>query len=300
MKNIRQSKSASLLLILFIYIIAFTIGILTFSLISELDFVLRLFILDIAATVIVYLYGVVLHNSSVYDPYWSVAPLIIIIVAIVSSQAFSTISIILLCTVTFWSIRLTSNWVYTFDNLNWQDWRYTKYKNQSKKMWQFVNFFGINLMPTLIVFCAMFPIFYGLTGTPTIFTYLAALLAVAATLLELVSDSTMHNFKKDPDNKGKVCQTGLYRYSRHPNYLGEITFWWAIYLIVLSIDIGLWWTGIGALINTALFVFISIPLMEKRQIIRRPEYKQYIETTSMLLLLPPKEASVQHSVNTGE
>lgn len=294
MEKIKQNKIASLLIILLIYIVAVLAAVLTFLFIDIKEFIFRLLVADIVATAVVYLFGVIAKNSSVYDPYWSVAPPILLIVSIIYFQAVNTVSFILLTVVIVWSIRLTANWVYTFNNLKWQDWRYTKYKNETGKLWQFTNFFGINLMPTLIVFSALASAIYCLNAEAnvTLFTYLAALLCLTATLIELVSDTTMHRFRKDESNKNNVCQVGLYKYSRHPNYLGEITFWWGIYFIALSVDINLWWTGFGALINTALFVFISIPLMEKRQIQRRPEYKQYIETTSMLLLLPPKNDNV--------
>lgn len=299
MEKIKQNKLASLLIILLIYIVAVLAAVLTFLFVNINEFIFRLLVADIVATAVVYLFGVIIKNSSVYDPYWSVAPPILLIVSIIHFQAVNTVSFMLLTVVIVWSIRLTANWVYTFDNLEWQDWRYTKYKNETGKLWQFANFFGINLMPTLIVFSALASAIYCLNAEAnvTLFTYLAALLCLTATLIELVSDTTMHRFRKDSSNKNKVCQVGLYKYSRHPNYLGEITFWWGIYFIALSVDINLWWTGFGALINTALFVFISIPLMEKRQIQRRPEYKQYIETTSMLLLLPPKNDNITEVIS---
>jgi steroid 5-alpha reductase family enzyme len=70
---------------------------------------------------------------------------------------------------------------------------------------------------------------------------------------------------------------------RHPNYLGEIMLWWLVYFMLISLDITYWWTFIGALANTLMFVFISIPLMEQRQMVQKPAYRDYVNSTPKLL-----------------
>jgi len=191
---------------------------------------------------------------------------------------------ICLTVVLIWGTRLTCNWIYTFNNLNWQDWRYLKYKNNNPKLWQLINFFGINLMPTLIVFCAFLPIVYilKLNYSVNLFTVLAAFTALISPLLQLLADTTMHKFRKKGNNT--VCRIGLWKYSRHPNYLGEIMFWWSIYFIILSVNVNLWYLFFGALINNLLFIFISIPMMENRQLSKRPDYEEYQKTTNKLLI----------------
>jgi steroid 5-alpha reductase family enzyme len=67
---------------------------------------------------------------------------------------------------------------------------------------------------------------------------------------------------------------GLWAYSRHPNYFGEVMFWWGLFLFGLAADLGYWWTIIGPILITFLFAFISIPLMEKRSLERRPGYRE--------------------------
>ncbi|MDD5017054.1 MAG: DUF1295 domain-containing protein, partial [Eubacteriales bacterium] len=80
--------------------------------------------------------------------------------------------------------------------------------------------------------------------------------------------------------------SGLWRYSRHPNYLGEVLFWWGVWVIQMSVLPALWWTIFAPTAMTLLFLFISIPMMEKRLLASKEGYAAYKKSTSMLLLLP--------------
>lgn len=282
-EKIKQSRIASFVVIFIIYLIATAIGFFVFSLRKDGEDILFLLWADIAATVIVWLFGVLFKNSSIYDPYWSVAPIVMLTALAYHYCIFSVPAILLLLAVWLWGIRLTANWAYTFSNMNHQDWRYTRFKEKYPRYWQIINFGGINFMPTIVVFLAMLPAFYllKLDVEATIFSYLAYIICVLAAVLQLISDLQMHSFRKR--YKGKVCNVGLWKYSRHPNYLGEILFWWGVYFITLSVAPQYWWTGIGALANTLLFAFISIPLMEKRQLLNKPEYAEYMGKTAVLI-----------------
>ena len=106
-------------------------------------------------------------------------------------------------------------------------------------------------------------------------------------LFEAVGDYQLLQFKKDPANKGKIMKYGLWRYTRHPNYFGEVTLWWGIFLICLAVP-GSLWTIIGPLTITWLILKVSgTPLLEKRYV-DNPEYAEYIKGTSSFFPLPPK------------
>jgi steroid 5-alpha reductase family enzyme len=297
MKTFKESKILSLFIVLLIYIIAFYLGIIVFNYFDNFSVVIRILLCEITATIIVYAFGVLLNNSSVYDPYWSVAPAILILILINFYKNYSLLAMLCVIVVFLWSVRLTSNWIYTFSNLNWQDWRYLKYKKQNPKLWQFINFFGINLMPTLIVFCAFSPMIFVLKSNYNVnlFTFLALLLSIFSPILQLIADITMHKFRKNC--KDSVCCKGVWKYSRHPNYLGEILFWWSIYFIAISVNLSYWWMFFGAFFNNMLFVFISIPIMEKRQLSKRPQYEDYIKTTNKLFFLSIKNREKQTGIN---
>lgn len=289
-EKIKKSAVASYLLIFLMYVVATWVGLLVFSLNKNEQDILFLFLADVAATVVIWLFGVWFSNSSIYDPYWSVAPPIILTFLAYYYGVFSLPAILLLVAIWFWAIRLTGNWAYTFPNLTHQDWRYTQLRAENPGKWQMVNFMGIHFLPTCVVFAAMVPAFYLLRieATANIGTYLAFALCLFAALLQLVSDIQMHRFRKQ--KKGKICNEGLWKYSRHPNYLGEVLLWWGIYFILISVAPQYWWTVFGPLTNNLLFLFVSIPMMEKRQLNSKPEYVEYAEMTNRLLLLPRKRS----------
>lgn len=281
--KIFQSKSIGLIIITIIYILATIIGVITYNSIDCNNKLLSLFIADVVATLVVWLFGVIFNNSSIYDPYWSVAPPLLLTFFAIEASSFGTPVRLTLLIVWLWAIRLTGNWAYTFPNLSKQDWRYDKYKGDFPKLWHLVNLFGINLMPTLIVFLAVIPAIELIDLNPisyNIFTILGILISLVAVALELVADRQAHSFRKE--NRGKVCNIGLWKSSRHPNYLGEILFWWGLFIIYISVAPGEWLTAIGAVANTLLFIFVSIPLMEKRQLATKPAYAEYRRNTRML------------------
>jgi steroid 5-alpha reductase family enzyme len=120
-------------------------------------------------------------------------------------------------------------------------------------------------------------------------TFFGAALILIGTLLEYFADNQMHQFRKTNTDCDKVNNYGLWHYSRHPNYFGEITVWFGVYLYMLVLAPAYWYTVVGALSITALFNFVSIPMMEKRQKARRPAYNEYVETTARLIFRAPKD-----------
>ena len=292
-EKLKSSRWASFVVITLIYIVAAVLGIWTFAALKDSHFLLRLFAADFAATVFVWLWGVIFSNSSVYDPYWSVAPPLMLSGYAIYCGASSWPVVLMLIAVWYWAIRLTGNWAYTFPDLNKQDWRYDMYKEKFPRLWHVVNVTGINLMPTIVVFLAMIPGFLLIEQTASSFlqsnlwTWLGFIVCIGAATLQLVSDTQAHRFRKA--HRGEVCTVGLWSRSRHPNYLGEILMWWGVYMVYLTVGPGCQsWSeillpAIGALANTCLFVFISIPMMEKRQITNKPGYAAYRKNVRMLI-----------------
>lgn len=252
---------------------------------------LSLLIADLAATLFIYLTSLVLNNASVYDPYWSVQPPIILGLTLFLLSNMTLGAILLVGAVSFWGARLSINWMITFDGLHRQDWRYDQLKQQSKKLFPLVNLFGIQLMPTLIVYACLLPGFYYILrgGGINALTILGLLLILCGAILETVADRQMQVFRKQRANRSCLLRSGLWRHSRHPNYLGEIIVWWGVYLVMLSTQPGLWYLALGALANTCLFLFISIPLSEKHLATYKAGYDDYLKETRLLLPIPRRK-----------
>ena len=150
MKRLKKNRAASFVAVALVYIIATVVGIAVYKML-DLPWWLSLLIADVAATVVTFIFSVIFGNASVYDPYWSVQP-IVILLAFFIGKPFNFIRLLLLIIVSIWGIRLTANWAYTFKNLKHQDWRYTMFKEKTKKLYPLVNLFGIHLFPTIVVY----------------------------------------------------------------------------------------------------------------------------------------------------
>jgi steroid 5-alpha reductase family enzyme len=280
-----KNRTVSFLIILAVYALAIFTAVIVFKLSSGMHLLMSTFLADIAATLVVWVSGVVFSNSSIYDPYWSVAPLVILLYWVISSEiSLTAVNILFIAAAAIWGIRLTLNWAIRWKGLYHQDWRYTMFKKNSPRLWFFTNLVGINLMPTIIVFLALIPAYFGVVQQAELnfFSALSFSVCMAAVLIESVSDRQMDGFKRDRENKNKYIDRGLWRYSRHPNYFGEILFWWGIWLMQISVAPNIWVTVAGPVMVTLLFVFISIPLMEKHMVSSRPVYMEYCQKVPML------------------
>jgi len=296
---LQKNRAIGFAVILLIYLVAGLLGVMVYGAISMLNNVfLQVLLADIAATVFVYLMGVILQNASTYDPYWSVAPIVILPLLMLVSQSFSLPVLLLVGVITFWGLRLTFNWAGTFTNLSEQDWRYDMLKAKFGKLFQLISFLGINLFPTLVVFGVICPaIAVILNAAPlghlslNLLTVLGLLMSLSAVVIELVTDRQLHEFRSTNMQKGRIIDVGLWKYSRHPNYFGEILMWWGVYVVLISLFPNLWLFGIGAFVNNLMFMFISIPMAEKRLALTKKNFPEYQRTTSVLIPWPRRKLS---------
>ena len=291
----KSEKVIGVIVNVIIYAIAFAAAYAPYyyALAAGLHFTIAMLFYTLAATFIVYLFCLILRNTSIYDPYWSVAPLVMIIMHMVTFNYFSANAIVFAVLVFLYAFRLTRNWFLTYSGINpkYEDWRYQKYRN-SLPWWQFqfVNFFGLIFFPTFVVYVCLVPglYFVSIPGfNPLAIIGFAFMLG--GPLLELIADYQVHKFIRESNDHSKVCNYGLWNYSRHPNYLGELMFWFGIMLTFMVTMYEKWYLGIGFIVMLLLFTCISIPLMEKHNIEKRPAYIEYKKHTSMLFVLPRRK-----------
>jgi steroid 5-alpha reductase family enzyme len=246
--------------------------------------VTRAFVADLAATAVVFGLSMLLANSSLYDPYWSVAPPAIaagwVAAGSVPFEHGATArQVVVLVLVFLWAVRLTGNWSIGWHGLMQEDWRYVHLRETRGPLpWWLVSLTGVQLVPTLIVFLGLLPLWPALGAPRHRFNWLdvvAAVVTAAAIVIETVADNQLRAFARDPANRGRTIDVGLWSRSRHPNYFGEITFWWGLWLFGLAADPSWWWTVVGPVAMVALFLTASIPMMETRSLERRPSYADY-------------------------
>ncbi len=247
---------------------------------------------DLAGTLVVFGFSRAFDNSSFYDPYWSVAPLMIA-PALAFHHAAPGVPwgrpLLVVALIYVWGLRLTWNWIRSWRGLSHEDWRYVDLRQKTGRAYWLVSLLGLHLLPTAWVFAGCLPLWPALsTGTAPIGPLDALALAVTAgsVAVEAIADEQLWAFRLANPGSGRIFDGGLWAYSRHPNYVGEIGFWWGLFLFGLAADGDAVWTVIGPLGITALFVFISVPMIDRRSLARRPGYAAHMQKVPALLPWP--------------
>ena len=249
---------------------------------------------DLAATIVVFGFSFAFGNSSFYDPYWSVAPPAIGLAfafAAGPGAALPARQALVLVLVALWALRLTWNWARGWSGLAHEDWRYVDMREGSGKLYWLVSLVAIHLFPTLIVFLGCLPLWPALAeGARPLgaLDALGAAFALGGTALELVADNQLRRFRLASPAPGSTLESGLWAWARHPNYLGEILFWIGLATFGLAAAGFRWWAWLGGLAMLAMFRFVSLPMIEKRMLARRPGYAERQRRVSLLIPWPPK------------
>jgi steroid 5-alpha reductase family enzyme len=246
---------------------------------------------DIAATIVVFAFSVLLGNSSYYDPYWSVAPAFIALYFVYPLQVANPENIlhwIILLLVCIWGGRLTYNWVKRWRGIEDEDWRYVDFRNNYGTLYWPISFFGIHLLPTVFVFLGCLPLYPALTNTLAqrnigTLDIIAIFVTALAIWYEMTADRQLRTFLQTRKNNTQLLKSGLWAYSRHPNYFGEVLFWWGIYVFGIAADSAYYWTIIGPAAITALFFFVSIPMINKRMLRTKLGYEEEIKNRSGII-----------------
>lgn len=232
---------------------------------------------DLAATAAVFAFSLAFRNSSLYDPYWSVAPLPMVgyLVAIAPPAVPVTRQVLVVALVVLWGVRLTWNWARGWPGLHHEDWRYVNIRGWSGRYYWLASLVTIHLMPTAWVFGGLLSAWVALSVGERPLNLLdgvAAAIVLGAIAVEAEADRQLARYKASRPPADAILESGVWRVSRHPNYFGELSFWWGLFVFALAADPGRWWVVVGPLALTGLFVFISLPLIERRMIARRPHY----------------------------
>ena len=287
----KRSKIFGLLVLLMVYLVATCIGLLVAYFIKDyFPMLITVLISDVIATIVVWFFGVLFKTASMYDPYWSVQTIIIYLTLLIYYNNFNLFTIIPLIAIGIYSIRLTLNFIIGFDSLSYVDWRYKMLAKKTGKFFQLVNLTGICIFPTLVVYSASIPLFiYSTIETYSYIDIIGSFVILLGTLLELISDIQMKKFIKTRTSRQDVINVGLWRYSRHPNYLGEVIIWFGVAFILIFNNVNYFYTIAGAMINLLMFIFISIPMEERHMKQYKTNLDKYIASTSPLLILPRRK-----------
>ncbi len=302
-ERLRRARGLGQLVSVVTYMVALVLAVLVARAVPLTHPLAGLGLATLVATVVVFAVSVAVDNSSIYDPYWSLQPAAIAGYYLWTRQGGSAARLVLVSVlVGLYAVRLTSNFFRDWPGLSKEDFRYRSFRQRFGRAYWPVSFVGIHLFPTVVVYLGCLPLFAVSRSGGAALGWLDGL-GTAVTLgaigLALVSDEQLRRFRGRPLSSGAVMRSGLWRYSRHPNYLGEIATWWGLWLFALAAGVRWWWTVAGAVAITLMFVFASVPLMERRLLASRAGYAGYRAETPMLVSWPRRKTSAGRIKGSG-
>ncbi len=260
----------------------------------ELQFYLYNLLAVVLMMVCGWLLSLIRNNVTVVDSLWGLGFVLVAWMTLLQVDGVRERQWLLTGLTTLWGLRLA---VY----LTWrnhgkgEDPRYAAWRESTGRRFWWTSLFKVFLLQALFLWVIALAIQAGQTGGQQApfgkVDLIGATIWLFGFIFESVGDWQLAKFKSDPSNKGKVMRTGLWRYTRHPNYFGESLIWWGIFVIAAA-DVGNWWTVISPIIITAVLLKMTgIPLTEKLSIQKRPGYADYIAVTSSFVPWPPKQTA---------
>lgn len=239
-----------------------------------------------ASVAVLYVAGQIVRNAGVFGPWWYVMPSVAAVWLAVGADGIDgTRRWFVPAGVLLWGVRATLGWALCWPGLGHQSWRHADlYRSGRTPRW-LVDLVVVHLVPTVIVALACLPLVAALSNTGSAFGALdvvGAVVVLAAVVLETVADEQLRRFNRTKAPSDLMAM-GLWARSRHPNYLGEIAFWWGLWIFALASSWDAVWTIIGPIEITVMFLVASIPLSERRSAATRLGWFDYVERTPVLL-----------------
>jgi steroid 5-alpha reductase family enzyme len=240
---------------------------------------------------LVWLLSLARHDASVVDPFWGLGFIVAAVSYFLFTDGFQGRRILVAVLVCLWGLRLG---IY----LAWrnrgkgEDPRYRAMRAKRPKSFWWFSYLQVFLLQALLLWIVAAPIAAAQGGAePTHFTaldFVGVAVWIVGFLFEVVGDAQLALFRRNPANKGKVLRTGLWRYTRHPNYFGEAVIWWGVWLIAAAAH-G-YWSVYGPVVLTLLLLRVSgVTLLEKSLKESKPGYAEYVSRTSAFIPWPPRK-----------
>ncbi len=241
---------------------------------------------------LLWIWSVFIKNVSIVDLFWGFGFVLVNAFYVFMSDEVNAREILILCLVSIWGLRLT--FYLAWRNIGkGEDFRYQEFRrNYGPKRYWWFSFFQTFLLQGALIMIISLPLL-GIhsstsSGELTILDYLGILVWLIGFTFEAGGDYQLVRFKRNLANKGKVLNTGFWKYTRHPNYFGDSAVWWAY--AIFSFAAGSYWQIIGSIVMTLLIIKVSgVALLEKTLNDTKPQYRAYIEKTNSFFPWFPKK-----------
>jgi steroid 5-alpha reductase family enzyme len=253
--------------------------------------------LSIALFIFLWVVNLALQDPSFIDSWWALGIVVIAVTSFLSTGQGGKHAIVLTVLCGVWGLRLGVYLLWRWRSQG-ADRRYVTMMAMAKSQ----RGWGFAVASLLLVFALQMPLQFivalpvqlGQVGPDRplgVLAYAGIALAIVGIGFESVGDLQLADFKANPLNAGKVLRTGLWRYTRHPNYFGDACTWWGLYLVAADHGVGVWSLPGPILITVLLTRWSGVPTVEGRLRRRRPEYEAYVERTSGFIPWPPRRPS---------
>ncbi|MBK7211686.1 MAG: DUF1295 domain-containing protein [Bacteroidales bacterium] len=224
----------------------------------------------------------IIKDNSIIDVFWGIGFVIVCGTALAFSDITAKKTLVTLL-VAIWAFRLSFH-ILIRNKGKGEDFRYKAWRNEWKNF-RVRSFFQIFMLQGAILLVVASPLLL-IIASPSedlgFLTILGALIFLGGFLLETISDWQLMKFRSNPENKGNLIETGCWKYSRHPNYLGEAILWWGLWICAIPEVNGLF-TIISPLIITLLLRYVSgVPMLE-RKYQGRPDWEAYCQRVPVFL-----------------
>lgn len=229
---------------------------------------------------IAWLYSAIRKDVSIVDSLWSLFFLLMATAYALASEPLSERGLLVFVLVAVWAIRLSA-YITIRNHGEPEDYRYQTIRANNDPGFWYKSLFIVFLLQSTLAWIISLPLMVAVTSKSNlgILDAIAVLVFALGFLFEAGGDYQLAKFKRDPDNRGKVLDSGLWRYTRHPNYFGDFCIWWSFYLFALAA--GAWWSIIAPLLMSVLLLKVSgVAMLEKTIAERRPKYAEYINNTN--------------------
>ena len=241
---------------------------------------------------LLWIWSVFIKNVSIVDIFWGFGFVVVNAVFVFNSGELNARKILILTLVSIWGLRLAMYLAYRNIGKG-EDFRYQEFRrNYGSKRYWWISYFQTFLLQGGLIMIISLPLLgissSASSGDLNVLDYLGILVWLIGFVFEAGGDFQLMRFKKNIENKGKVLNTGFWKYTRHPNYFGDSAVWWAY--AIFSIAAGSYWQIIGSIIMTILIIKISgVSLLEKTLKDTKPQYRDYIEKTNSFIPWLPKK-----------
>lgn len=229
-------------------------------------------------------------RNDIADIAWGLGFVLLSWASLYISNEFSIRGLIVSILVSIWGLRLTWH-IYNRNRGKDEDHRYIAWRKAWGKWFYLRSYFQIYILQGLLLFIIVVPVLFinKNSGNPIYYLdIIGFLMWLLGFIFEVVGDAQLAKFINNTNNKNRLMRSGLWKFTRHPNYFGEVTQWWGLWIIALSVTDG-WITIIGPLTITFLILKVSgIPMLEKRMV-EKPEFAEYKRKTSVFFPFPPKK-----------